>query len=188
MARKIIFLITYVVFTQITNNSKSHASDLTRLQKYCHILTKKLAWQWGKSLDVLKLGRFWQFRSRFQASFVLILAAGLNFFFLQTKQIIILLRNVGFYRSFLQFNTTIKSNGVAEHGLNKVQCHYISSLRAVEFLITSVINFFKHWRVVFQSLQTLAAFSVQRKQYWILILDFLIFPQVSQPFRISLEL
>ena len=93
---------------------------------------------------------------------MLILAARLNFFFLQTKRIILLLRNVGFYRSFLQFNTTIKSNGVAERGLNKVQCHHISSLRAVEFLITIVIIFFKHWRVVFQSLQSLTAFSVPR--------------------------
>ena len=29
-----------VVFTPITNNTKSHASDLTRLQKYCHVLAK----------------------------------------------------------------------------------------------------------------------------------------------------
>ena len=29
---------------------------------------------------------------------------------------------------------------MVQHGLNKVQCNYISSLRAVEFLITIVIN------------------------------------------------
>ena len=45
---------------------------------------------------------------------------------------------------------------------NKIQCNYISSLRAVEFHITIVINFFKRWRVVFQGLHNLAALSVSR--------------------------
>ena len=38
LARKITFLITYVVFTPITDNIQSHASVLTRLPKHCHVL------------------------------------------------------------------------------------------------------------------------------------------------------
>ena len=61
----------------------------------------------------------------------------------------------------------IKSNGVAGHSNhNKIRCNYISSLRAVKFLITIVTIFFKRWRVVFQSLQSLAAVRTQ-KQYWV---------------------
>ena len=39
--------------------------------------------------------------------------------------------------------------------------NYICSLRAVEFLVTNVIIFFEHWRVVFQSLHNLPIFPVQ---------------------------
>ena len=48
---------------------------------------------------------------------------------------------------------------------NKIQCNYISSLRAVEFLITIAKIFFKRLRVVFESLHNLAAFSVPRNNW-----------------------
>ena len=41
-------------------------------------------------------------------------------------------------------NDNKKRQWVAEHNnRNKIQCHYICSLRAVEFLITIVIKFFQ---------------------------------------------
>ena len=33
-------LIPIVIFTPITNNTKGHTSDLTRMRKYCHVLSK----------------------------------------------------------------------------------------------------------------------------------------------------
>ena len=60
-------------------------------------------------------------------------------------------------------NNKTKNNGVAGlNNYNKVQCNYVCSLGAVEFLVTIVINVFKRWRVVFRSLHSLAAFSVLR--------------------------
>ena len=61
----------------------------------------------------------------------------------------------------------IKNNVVAGHNNhNKIQCNYICSLRAVEFLFTAVINVFKRRKVVFESsLLNLPAFPVPRKSW-----------------------
>ena len=55
------------------------------------------------------------------------------------------------------------NNGVAGHtNHNKIHCNYVCSLRAVKFLFTIVINVFKRWKVGFESLLNLPAFSVPR--------------------------
>ena len=69
----------------------------------------------------------------------------------------------------------------AQQSDNKILSNYICSLRAVQFLVTIVIIFFKRWRMVLQSFHDVAASSVPR----ILILDFLQCPQVSQSFMLE---
>ena len=49
--------------------------------------------------------------------------------------------------------------------LGSLQCYYIYTLRAVESLVTIVIIFFKGWKVAFQSMHNLAAFSVPRNNW-----------------------